>query len=203
MSNGSRRDFLRGGFFRRSKPSRAETSASTAPVPAPSRPGRFLPILRPPGALPEAEFLAACTRCGECLRVCPHEAIRPAGSRFREAAGTPAVLPFDAPCRMCADTPCITACAPGALFRTPGAGLPVMGHASIQTYNCLAHLGTTCSSCSERCPVPGAIRVNDGKPSVDASLCTGCGVCQHVCPAPANAVLLVPSRRDPASRPHG
>lgn len=202
MSNGSRRDFLRGGFLRRSQASTVEPPASSTPAPT-SRPARLLPILRPPGALPEAEFMSACTRCGDCMKACPHGAIRPAGTRFREAAGTPAVLPFDAPCRMCADTPCITVCGSGALFRSPGAGLPVMGHATIQTYNCLAHQGTTCSACSERCPVPGAIRVNAGKPSIETSLCTGCGVCQHVCPAPANAVLLVPSRRDPASRPHG
>lgn len=113
------------------------------------------------------------------------------------------VSPFDAPCRMCADTPCITACAPKALLRRPDGRLPVMGLAILQTFNCLAHLGTTCSSCSERCPVPGAIRLTDGKPSVDPALCTGCGVCQHVCPAPVNAVLLLPSRRTPETRPHG
>ncbi|MDR3221903.1 MAG: ferredoxin-type protein NapG, partial [Candidatus Accumulibacter sp.] len=29
--------------------------------------------LRPPGALPEDEFLAACTRCGLCVRDCPYD----------------------------------------------------------------------------------------------------------------------------------
>ena len=27
--------------------------------------------LRPPGALPEKDFLAACTRCGQCVQACP------------------------------------------------------------------------------------------------------------------------------------
>ena len=44
---------------------------------------------RPPGALPEIGFLAACTRCGKCAEVCPPRAIltvRPDGGL---AAGTP------------------------------------------------------------------------------------------------------------------
>ena len=29
--------------------------------------------LRPPGALPEKDFLAACTRCGQCVQACPYD----------------------------------------------------------------------------------------------------------------------------------
>ena len=36
--------------------------------PAQARPAQ---ALRPPGALDEAEFLAACVRCGLCVRDCP------------------------------------------------------------------------------------------------------------------------------------
>ena len=43
----SRRDFLRGRI---------------------SRPA---PVLRPPWALDERDFLAACTRCDACVRACP------------------------------------------------------------------------------------------------------------------------------------
>ena len=33
--------------------------------------------LRPPGAIPEHNFLAACIKCGQCVQVCPVEAIYP------------------------------------------------------------------------------------------------------------------------------
>ena len=38
------------------------------------------PHLRPPGAArPDAAFQAACIRCGECMRVCPTNALHPSG----------------------------------------------------------------------------------------------------------------------------
>lgn len=56
---------------------------------------------------------------------------------------------------------------------------------------CLAYQGSFCSVCVERCPEPGAIVSELGKPRVDADICTGCRICHDVCPAPKNAVFLV------------
>ncbi|MDJ0818659.1 MAG: 4Fe-4S binding protein [Desulfobacterales bacterium] len=36
-------------------------------------------VVRPPGALPEAEFLSRCIKCGQCMRICPTNVIHPAG----------------------------------------------------------------------------------------------------------------------------
>lgn len=69
--------------------------------------------------------------------------------------------------------------------------------AIIQGRFCIA-LTSFCSVCSERCPVPGAIRKERGLPMVVPDVCTGCGVCHEVCPAPRNAVLLLP-RREPTA----
>lgn len=65
--------------------------------------------------------------------------------------------------------------------------------AVIQGRRCIA-LTSFCAVCVERCPVPGAMQVTNGMPSVVADVCTGCGICQQVCPAPTNAVLLLPRR---------
>ena len=68
--------------------------------------------------------------------------------------------------------------------------------AVIQGRHCIA-LTSFCAVCVERCPVPGALRVTNGMPSVVPEACTGCGICHEVCPAPANAVLLLPRRGTP------
>ncbi len=36
-------------------------------------------IIRPPGALPEEEFLKRCIKCGQCMRTCPTNVIQPGG----------------------------------------------------------------------------------------------------------------------------
>jgi ferredoxin len=40
--------------------------------------GRDPSLIRPPGALDEARFLARCIRCGQCMRICPGNIIQPA-----------------------------------------------------------------------------------------------------------------------------
>jgi ferredoxin-type protein NapG len=153
-------------------------------------------LLRPPGAVAEAEFLALCTRCGDCAAACPHEAIVSAPPQLREAEGTPLIAPREAPCRMCEDLPCIRACKPRALRPEAPAAL---GTASVSVLDCLNRLGSTCSVCIEQCPVPGAMELEGGVPRVRAPLCTGCGLCQHVCPAPQNAILLLPNPDRPTA----
>jgi ferredoxin-type protein NapG len=171
------------------------TAVQVAPVPVPAvgTPAgrrRVIPLLRPPGAIDEVSFLAGCTRCDECRKACPHQAIVRAPAQLREAVGTPMIAADHQACQMCPDFPCIAACEADVLTsRVP----PVMGTAVITEHLCLAHHGTTCTVCSERCPVEGAIRVEAGKPTIRESACTGCGVCRYVCPAPENAVLLMPA----------
>jgi polyferredoxin len=43
-------------------------------LPLPERHGR---LIRPPGALPEPEFMSRCVRCGECMRACLTNTLQP------------------------------------------------------------------------------------------------------------------------------
>ncbi|MHC4430181.1 MAG: 4Fe-4S dicluster domain-containing protein [Planctomycetota bacterium] len=183
----SRRDWLRGGF------ARARDKTPSASPPVGTAHGAF-PVLRPPGAVDEETFLRECTRCNDCLEACPHDAIVLAPARYRQAAGTPMIDPARSPCRLCPDTPCIEVCEPGVLTDR----LPIkMGTALIVEQTCLAHQQTTCTVCSEHCPVEDAIEVVSGKPRVVEARCTGCGICHWVCPAPSNAVIVMPLRERP------
>jgi polyferredoxin len=54
-------------------------------------------LLRPPGALPEHDFLARCLRCGECMRACPTGALRllpTLAEKIHCKLGTARVLPW-------------------------------------------------------------------------------------------------------------
>jgi MauM/NapG family ferredoxin protein len=167
------------------------------PTPRLGKADGVFPLLRPPGAVAEQDFLEACTRCGDCATACPHDAIREAPARLRAAAGTPSIDPIAAPCMLCDDLPCIAACETGALRSEAPSTL---GLAQVQPLDCLNRLGSSCSVCLERCPVPGALELVGDVPVANERLCTGCGICQHVCPSPQNAIAILPNPDRPTVR---
>lgn len=190
----SRRDLFRGRLGCEPPDQQSQPARSARPFVPSARYQKAFPVLRPPGAIEEEAFLAGCTRCEACIQACPHQAIVHAPLRFRRAAGTPMIDAIQQPCWMCQDFPCISACEP-AVLRLDAAKR--IGIARIDTVTCLPHQGSACTVCSEQCPVPGAIALTDGRPRIVEDVCTGCGVCQFVCPAPHNAVLLMPVAERP------
>jgi len=82
----------------------------------------FLPVvrklrerLRPPGALEEQRFLGACIKCGQCVQVCPVEAISLADAEDGLGAGAPFIDPRSQACDFSCDAlSCILACPTGA-----------------------------------------------------------------------------------------
>ncbi len=181
----SRRELFRGKIF---QPIRDAATRGAAAGRVVAKQDVSLSLLqRPPGAVAEGQFLASCTRCGECVTACPPRAILCAPPEAGEKrAGTPFIDPIRQPCVMCIDTPCITACEPGVLRDE----LPrKMADARVDKLACLAWLGQPCRLCVDQCPVEGAISMDDAhRPAISPEACTGCGVCVQVCPAPRNAI---------------
>jgi len=145
---------------------------------------RRIPLIRPPGAISERQFLQACTRCDKCIHACPKDAIQRVPKKMGFLiAGSPYIDPKKIPCVMCDDLPCIPACPDGALVPPPNNDrMEVqMGYAILDKKNCQAYGDTFCQQCVIDCPIPGAIIQKDNKPIIDKRTCTGCGVCVLSC----------------------
>ncbi|MBT2130645.1 ferredoxin-type protein NapG [Aliiroseovarius lamellibrachiae] len=173
---------------------------------------RALPVqaIRPPGALPEEDFLAACIRCGLCVRDCPYDTLVLAELGYDgPATGTPFFTARNIPCEMCDDIPCVKACPTGALDKgltnidDADMGLAVL----IDEEHCLNALGLRCDVCYRVCPViDKAItlerRHNERSghhaifmPVVHSDHCTGCGKCEKSCVLPnESAIKVLPMR---------
>lgn len=167
-------------------------------------------LIRPPGALPERQFLGRCVRCGECMQVCIGNALHPA---FMEAGSeglfTPRLIPRIGYCEyQC--TLCGQVCPTGAIKRLLPARKQVLaiGRAHIDRNRCLPYAkGVPCIVCEEHCPTPEkAIRFREivtqnemgqtvrvKQPYVIETLCIGCGICENKCPLSGASAILVTS----------
>lgn len=162
--------------------------------------------LRPPGALPEKDFTAACVRCGLCVRDCPYDTLKLARFGDGVGPGTPYFNAREIPCEMCEDIPCIKNCPTGALdhglnnINRARMGLAVL----IDQENCLNFLGLRCDVCYRVCPVidqaitlekshnPRSDRHALFLPTVHSEHCTGCGKCEKGCVLEEAAIKVVP-----------
>ena len=153
---------------------------------------RWMP--RPPGAVDGKDFLALCSRCGQCVTSCPYETLRLAGPFDPAPGGTPFFVPEEIPCYMCKDIPCVKACPTGALSPAlTGISDARMGIAVVDPASCLSHQGLRCEVCYRTCPlIDQAIsidyRLREGDaihsvfaPVIDEEQCVGCGLCVERC----------------------
>jgi ferredoxin-type protein NapG len=82
--------------------------------------------LRPPGALDEKDFLASCIKCGQCVQVCPVQAIKLADLADGFGVGVPHIDARDQACDFSCDAvQCVLACPTGALVYKKPAFMPV------------------------------------------------------------------------------
>jgi polyferredoxin len=131
------------------------------------------PMLRPPGSLrPDGDFMAACIRCGECMRVCPTNALHPSGLENGVAGLWTPTFVFnmgyceyfcglsreDVLAGRTADANlCGRVCPTGAIRRLthPEKTLHKIGTAVFDQTRCLPWArGEECLTCEEQCPLP-------------------------------------------------
>lgn len=165
-------------------------------------------FLRPPGVRDESAFMAACVRCGECMKVCLKNALYPAVLEGGLAAVyTPQLIPRLGYCEYNC-TLCGQVCPTGAIPDLPieQKRREVIGKAVFDKNHCLPFArGLDCIVCEEHCPIPTkairsrqvAVLQQDGTikevliPWVVESICNGCGICEHVCPLETKAGIEV------------
>lgn len=182
------------------------------------------PLLRPPGSVPEKQFLDLCVRCGECFKVCPGAALQPAGLEFGlDCLWTPRLVPTHAACHPDCNF-CTQACPTGAIrpLSLPQKRRFVIGIARIDPEICLPHKGERdCQLCFDECRAAGydAIEMRPVKlkvgsvpegtidpaeveamgtimaPGIIADRCVGCGLCEYRCHAAVHLKLkLIPRK---------
>ena len=167
-------------------------------------PDAFLPV-RPPGSVPEQEFLEMCIRCGECFKACPNDVLQPEGfQQGLEGLWSPLVNADWAGCESSCNA-CGQVCPTGAIRALPLAEKKVarMGLAIVNESTCLPFAGQEeCDLCVQECNAAGYHAIEfkrvgtevDGDgvpiegtgysaPVVLADQCVGCGLCQTRCHA--------------------
>jgi len=184
-------------------------------------------LLRPPGALDEDYFLSRCIRCGECMKVCPNNALHPALSQAGvEGLWTPVMIPRIGYC----ETSCVLCsqvCPTGAIWEITSkekgwAASPVqdakpirVGTAFYDRGRCLPWaMATECIVCEEWCPtspkaiylIPATVADGEGQvkqvkqPYLNPARCVGCGACEYACPVQDQPAVYVTSIGESRSR---
>jgi len=106
--------------------------------------GQWKKRIRPPGALLEDKFLSSCIKCGQCVQVCPVEAIKLADIDEGFGLGVPYIDVRQQACDFsCDGLQCVLACPTGALTHDVDYPAQVnMGVARLdKPKKCLAVLG--------------------------------------------------------------
>lgn len=166
--------------------------------------------LRPPGALPEQRFLGACIKCGQCVQVCPVQAIVLADADEGFGVGVPYIDAREQACDFSCDAlSCILACPTGALSHELKAKEEVRaGLARLARPDaCLARRGEPFHGLARGAGFDGRLRYEDidrwtpipvRDHPYDRAVCD---LCVHECPIGPSALRLRPLPEDEAGGP--
>jgi len=153
-------------------------------------------------------MLGLCSRCGQCMKVCPTNVIQPAIAEGGLGGFFTPRMDYQAGQCEWSCNECGKVCPTGAIRPLALAvkRKTVIGRAYIDQNRCIPWAdGLTCLVCQELCPVapkaiaidtavattPKGAKVRLGRPRVIAERCIGCGVCEHVCPVPHESAIAV------------
>ena len=162
-------------------------------------------VVRPPGTVPEEEFLQLCIRCGQCIKVCPNNVLQPIGLEHGfDLLWTPKVTPDWSGCEPSCNN-CGQVCPSGAIraLDLPEKQAARIGLAEVNKKTCLPYVGKgQCRLCVDECKAAGYdaiefVRVggeaaDNGEPIESSGVlapvvledkCVGCGLCQMRCMA--------------------
>ena len=151
-------------------------------------------LIRPPGALSEEKFVSVCSGCGECLKVCPNNALQ---SALLEAglAGlyTPRLVPRIGYCEEFCNF-CGRVCPTEAILplSIEEKRLVQVGVAHIDKTRCIAwDTEKICLVCNEQCSYQAIVGDEKKRPIIKEEKCTGCGICENKCPVDGEAAIIV------------
>ncbi len=159
-----------------------------------------LGCIRPPGAVPEADFLARCLRCGQCMKVCPTNGLQPTWLDMGfEGLFSPLLQSRLGPCEPECNA-CGQVCPTEAILPLPihDKRVAKIGTAVVYPELCLAWAeGRSCVVCQEVCAY-GAVQVKPHAnslvpvPVITPHKCFGCGFCERHCPVHVPAIAVQP-----------
>lgn len=186
----SRRSFLKTGATSLLMLSVAASGKAQDLLPETLKPAKKTVPITPPGSESSHHLLAHCTSCQLCVGKCPSQVIKPALLEYGIGGIMQPTLSYvDGYCDMECNV-CGTVCPTGAIrpLTIEKRQMTQVGYAEFHFHNCIVTTEkTSCGLCSRSCPV-GAISLIPFEddlqtPSIDTSLCLGCGACEYYCPA--------------------
>ncbi|HEB56058.1 MAG TPA: ferredoxin-type protein NapF [Gammaproteobacteria bacterium] len=135
-------------------------------------------VIRPPWSRAEETFVQLCTRCGDCLNICPEKILKPGRGGF------PQIDFARGECNFCQE--CQKICTQAAFLATDQR--PWFYHVEFNE-RCLSRNAVVCVTCAEQCEAQAIQFVprvgNVHQPRINISTCSGCGACYRSCPVGA------------------